>query len=57
MMKKIFAIGLMGLMGLMGSVSKAQNGSWTLFDTRTSDIGGNNIAAIAPDSKGVWVGT
>ena len=35
----------------------AQNGSWTLFDTRTSDIGGNNIAAIAPDSKGVWVGT
>ena len=46
----------MGLMGLMGSM-KAQNGTWTLFDTRTSDIGGNNIAALAPDNKGVWVGT
>ena len=36
---------------------KAQNGTWTVFDTRTSDIGGNNIAALAPDNKGVWVGT
>ena len=35
----------------------AQNGAWVVYDTRTSDIGGNNVAAIAPDQKGVWVGT
>ena len=53
-MKKKIIIGLLGLIGLMGN---AQNGSWTLYDTRTSDIGGNNISAIAADNKGVWVGT
>ena len=44
-------------MGLMGSVSKAQNGTWTVYSTYTSDIGGNNISALATDNKGVWVGT
>ena len=34
-----------------------QNGTWTLYNTKNSDIGGNNISAIAADSKGVWVGT
>lgn len=54
-MKKIIAMGLMGLMGL--TMASAQNGTWTIYDTQTSDIGGNNISAIAPDSRGVWVGT
>ncbi|MBR6292160.1 MAG: hypothetical protein IKR33_05105 [Bacteroidales bacterium] len=56
-MKKTMILCLMGLFGLMGAESMAQNGAWTIYDTRTSDIGGNNIAAIAPDSRGVWVGT
>lgn len=34
-----------------------QNGTWNLYDTRSSEICGNNIAAIAGDNKGVWVGT
>lgn len=35
----------------------AQNGTWTVFDTRNSDICGNNISALAADNKGVWAGT
>ncbi len=35
----------------------AQNGTWTLYDVRNSDICGNNISALAADSKGVWAGT
>ena len=34
-----------------------QNGSWTVYDTRSSDICGNNISALAADAKGVWAGT
>ena len=33
------------------------NGTWTTYNTKNSEIGGNNISAIAADSKGVWVGT
>ena len=33
------------------------NGTWTLYNTKTSDIGGNNVSALAADNKGVWVGT
>lgn len=33
------------------------NGTWTIYDTKTSDIGGNNVSAMAPDSRGIWVGT
>ena len=42
---------------VLAVTAMAQNGAWVVYDTRTSDIGGNNIAAIAPDQKGVWVGT
>ena len=56
-MKMMKHIALYFMMMLATMAATAQNGAWTLFDTRTSDIGGNNIAAIAPDSKGVWVGT
>ena len=46
------------LLMLVASTAWAQNnGTWTLYNTRNSDIGGNNISAIAADSKGVWVGT
>lgn len=41
----------------MGISVNAQNGNWTIYDTRTSDIGGNNISALAPDQRGIWVGT
>lgn len=37
--------------------SHAQNGTWTLFDTRTSDICGNNISALAADGASIWAGT
>lgn len=40
-----------------GTTAWAQNGTWTVYDTQTSDIGGNNISAIAPDKNGTWVGT
>lgn len=50
-------ISLMGLMGLTESKAVAQNGTWTVYDTRTSDICGNNVQAIATDGRGVWVGT
>ena len=33
------------------------NGTWTIYDTRTSDIGGNNVSAMVPDNRGIWVGT
>ena len=59
-MRKTMIISLISLIGLIGLASTetcAQNGSWTIYDTRTSDIGGNNVAAIAPDARGVWVGT
>ncbi len=61
-MTKKTMIALVGLTVLTGMSATAQNvakgnGAWVLYDTRTSDIGGNNIAAIAPDTKGVWVGT
>ncbi len=39
------------------NVLKAQNGTWTIYDTRTTDICGNNISALAADNGGVWVGT
>ena len=39
------------------SAQAQQNGTWTLYNTKNSDIGGNNIAAITADNKGVWVGT
>lgn len=48
---------LMGLLSLIELNAKAQNGSWTVYDTRSSDICGNNISAIAADAKGVWAGT
>ena len=36
----------------------AQNGTWRLYNTNNSDIAGNNVLAIAADSKGaIWVGT
>ncbi len=47
----------MGLIGLMGNWATAQNGTWTTYDTRTSDICGNNISAITADENGVWAGT
>ena len=51
-------MGLMGFMGLMGNMATAQsNGTWTVYDTRNSDICGNNISALAADNKGVWAGT
>ena len=36
---------------------QAQNGTWTIYNTRTSEIGGDNISAVAPVSRGVWVGS
>ncbi len=33
------------------------NSTWTVYDTRSSDICGNNISALAADNKGVWAGT
>ena len=44
-------------MVLAALTATAQNGTWTLYNTKNSDIGGNNIAAITADNKGVWVGT
>ncbi len=35
----------------------AQKGTWKVYDTRTSDICGNNISALATDGGGAWVGT
>ena len=57
-MKKTIIIGLMGLMGLMSVGARAQNGTWTMFDTRTSDICGNNISAITADDNSIlWAGS
>ena len=53
-MKHILTTVVLALVALSAS---AQNGAWTIYDTRTSDIGGNNISAIAADGKGIWVGT
>ncbi len=39
------------------SVTAQDNGLWTIYNTKNSDIGGNNISAIAADNKGAWVGT
>ena len=47
----------MGLMGFMSNMGHAQNGTWSIYDTRSSDICGNNISALAADNKGVWAGT
>ena len=47
----------LAIIALQALSMQAQNGAWVVYDTRNSDIGGNNIAAIAPDQKGVWVGT
>lgn len=47
----------MGLMAFIGTIGHAQNGTWTVYDTRSSDICGNNISALAADSRGVWAGT
>ena len=42
----------------LGAAAMAQgNGTWTLYNTKNSDIGSNNIAAVAADNKGAWVGT
>lgn len=59
MIKKstIGLIAFLGLLGLNGPRTMAQNGTWTVFDTRSSDICGNNISAIAADENGVWAGT
>ena len=35
----------------------AQNGIWTVYDTRTSDICGNNISAITADDNLLWAGS
>ena len=43
-------------LALAGTLN-AQNGKWEVYDTRSSDICGNNISAIAADAKGVWAGT
>lgn len=48
---------IIGIMGLMGFIANAQNGTWTVYDTRTSDICGNNISALTADRGGVWAGT
>ena len=54
MMKhSIFAVLLM----LSATTAWAQNGTWTIYNTKNSDIGGNNISAIAADTRGAWVGT
>lgn len=45
------------ILAFCAMTATAQNGAWVVYDTRTSDIAGNNISAIAPDNKGVWVGT
>ena len=45
------------IVALMSLGAQAQNVMWTIYNTKTSDIGGNNISAIAADNKGVWVGT
>lgn len=42
---------------LASLATQAQNGTWTLYNIKNSDIGGNNISALAADKKGVWVGT
>ena len=39
------------------TVFAQNNGTWTIYDTRTSDIGGNNVSAMVPDNRGIWVGT
>ncbi len=43
-------------LALAGTLN-AQNGKWEVYDTRSSDICGNNISALAADAKGVWAGT
>ena len=45
------------VVAMMSLGAQAQSGTWTLYNTKNSEIGGNNISAIAADSKGVWVGT
>lgn len=45
------------LLSLASSLMAQPNGTWTLYNTKNSDIGGNNISALAADTKGVWVGT
>ena len=45
------------LLALSALTVSAQNGSWTVYDTRTSDICGNNISALTADRGGVWAGT
>ena len=54
-MRKIFLLGLIGLMGFNSLM--AQNGTWTVYDTRTSDICGNNISAITADDNLLWAGS
>lgn len=56
-MTKRIIIGLIVVMGFIGNMGHAQNGTWTVYSTRTSDICGNNISALAADSRGVWAGT
>ena len=45
------------LLALSTLTVSAQNGTWTVYDTRTSDICGNNISALTADNGGVWAGT
>lgn len=54
--KMLMVAALFGL-HLTSFTSNAQQERWNVYNTRTSDISGNNISAIATDSKGVWVGT
>ena len=53
MRKTLFAATfLLAALGL-----SAQKGKWTVYDTKTSDICGNNVSALATDGGGAWVGT
>ena len=55
MMKHTTLLAMM--LAFVGTALAQGNGTWTVYNTKNSDIGGNNISAIAADSKGVWVGT
>ena len=56
MMRKIATV-LLVLISMASCATAQTNGVWTLYNTRNSDISGDNIAALAADNKGVWVGT
>ena len=45
------------MVSLWANLPAQTNGTWNLYNTKTCDIAGNNIAALAADNKGIWVGT